>query len=67
MGKKGNLHQESGGTKRVEFFLVFFFFSNSGPIHHAKRGSLTGCELGGCEGGSGMDDSEQRSIIISIQ
>lgn len=65
MGKTGNLHQESEGTKGVEFFLVFFF-SNSGPIHHAKRGSLTSCDLGGGEGGSGMDDSEQRSIIISI-
>lgn len=63
MGEKGNPHQESEDTKGVEFFLVFPP-SNSGSIHHAERGSLTGCELGG---GGRMDDPEQRSIIISIQ
>lgn len=64
MGEKGNFRQQSEDTKGVvEFFFGVFFppsNSNSGSIHYAKRGSLTGCEL---DGGGRMNDAEQREII----
>lgn len=65
MGEKVSPPSRVRGHKSGRIFLSFFFSSsNSGSIHHAKRGSLIGCRLGGRWGG--MDDPEQRSIVVSI-